>query len=77
MHDSRSGPNALPADRMTAAERLAEIGRILSAGLIRLRGRKSSSLSAPLGDSFVDFPAEKSGVGRQPRSLVGGIDAGS
>jgi hypothetical protein len=33
-------PNALDPDRMSAAERLAEIGEILAAGLIRLCARQ-------------------------------------
>ena len=32
--------NALDPNRMTAAERLAEIGEILAAGLLRLRARE-------------------------------------
>jgi len=46
---------------MSPAERLAELGRILAAGLIRLKANKSSALSADRGESSVDFPAPKSG----------------
>ena len=46
--------------RMTPAERRAELGRILAAGLIRMRAGKSSPLSADGGDSSVDFPLPKS-----------------
>jgi len=53
--------NALSPDRMTAAERLGEIARILAAGLIRLRARQSSRLSADDGDSSVDFLADRRG----------------
>ena len=46
--------------RMTPAERRAELGRILAAGLIRMRAGKSSSLSADGGDSSVDLLLPKS-----------------
>lgn len=49
-------PNLMPFE-----ERLAELGRILAAGLIRLRANKSSLLSADQGESSVDFSAPKSG----------------
>jgi hypothetical protein len=51
--------NALDPNRMTPAERLAEIGDLLAAALIRLRARKSSSLSANLGESSVDFSPDQ------------------
>ena len=35
--------NALDPNRMTAAERLAEIGEILAAGLLRLRAREAAA----------------------------------
>lgn len=53
--------NPLAPNRMTPAERLAELGRILAAGLIRMRVRKSSPLSADSGESSVDLPPPKSG----------------
>jgi hypothetical protein len=46
---------------MTAAERLDEIADILAAGLIRLRARKSSSLSRHRGESSLDFSPDQSG----------------
>ena len=52
---------ALHPDRMTAAERLDEVADILAAGLIRLLARKSSPLSAELGESCLDFTAPQSG----------------
>lgn len=55
MHASLAGPNAIAPERMTPEERVAEIGRILALGLIRLHTDKSSSLSAGLGDSCLDF----------------------
>jgi hypothetical protein len=62
MHDCLSGPNALAADRMTAEERLAEIGRLLAAGILRHQN----------GDVQLDFSSDWSGVGREPHSQVGG-----
>jgi hypothetical protein len=47
--------NALHPDRMTPAERLAELGEILALGLMRLHARKSSRLSGDCGESSVDF----------------------
>lgn len=55
-----SGPNAVTANRMTAEERLAEVGRLLAAGILRRRN----------GDIRLDFPPDKSGVGHEPRSPV-------
>jgi hypothetical protein len=51
------------ANRMTAAERLDEIAEILAAGLIRLRARKSSRISAHHGESSLDFSPDQSGHG--------------
>ncbi len=53
--------NALHPDRMTAAERLDEVGGILAAGAVRLLARKSRPLSADCGDSSVDFIAGQRG----------------
>jgi hypothetical protein len=47
-------------DHMTAAERLAEIARILARGLVRLQAPKSSTLSADHRDSSVDFSPDRS-----------------
>jgi hypothetical protein len=46
--------NALSPDRMSAAERLDEVADILAAGLIRLKARKSSGLSADARGSCLD-----------------------
>jgi hypothetical protein len=54
-------PNALHPKRMTPAERLTELGRILAAGLIRMKAHKSSPLSADRGESTVDMSRPKSG----------------
>jgi hypothetical protein len=52
--------NPLHPDRMSAAERLDEIAEILAAGLMRLRARKSSPLSAEFGESCLDSPGTQS-----------------
>ena len=52
--------NALDARHMTAAERLEETAEILAAGLMRLKHRKSSRLSAACGESSLDCPADQS-----------------
>jgi len=39
---------------MSAAERLTEIAEILAAGLMRLKARKSTPLSAHSGESSLD-----------------------
>jgi hypothetical protein len=54
-------PNPLDPARMTPAERLAELGRLLAAGLIRLNANKSSELSADRGECSVDLEAHQSG----------------
>ena len=52
--------NALDPNLMTAAERLAEVGEILAAGLLRLRAREREAASrAP------DAPAPRHGSRRQ------------
>jgi hypothetical protein len=63
---SQASPNALPADQLTPPERIAEVGKILALGLMRLEAPKSSSLSADRGDSFVDFVPDQSGHADAP-----------
>jgi hypothetical protein len=53
--------NPLDPNRMSPAERLAELGRIFAAGLIRMKASKSSPLSADCGEGSVDFEAHQSG----------------
>ena len=55
--------NALDPDRMTAAERLAEVGEILASGLIRLLARRREQ-AARNGDVSLDFTARQSVHGR-------------
>jgi hypothetical protein len=50
--------NALDPDLMTAAERLAEVGEILAAGLLRLRAREREAGNRR--DVSLDFPATQS-----------------
>jgi hypothetical protein len=59
-------PNPLHPDRMTAEERLAEIGRILAAGFLRGRDRRPGGTSlddAATGEVSLDLPAEGSSHG--------------
>jgi hypothetical protein len=62
--------NPLRPDLMTPAERLDEIADILAAGLMRLRARKSSSLSRDPGESSLDFSPGQRGHA-QPREREG------
>ena len=62
--------NALSPDRMSTAERLDEVAEILAAGAMRLLDRKSTRLSAERGDSSVDFTANRSVYGGEPKRRV-------
>ena len=54
-----------------ARERIAEIGELLALGLVRLRARKSSSLSAATGDSWVDcLPTPSGHAGTEPETTA-------
>jgi hypothetical protein len=59
---------ALQPDQMTTEERLAELAALLATGLIRLQLRKSSPLSAHLGECSLDCAANQSGHA-DPNSL--------
>ena len=74
--DPVSGPNSIPPDRMTPEARLAEIGRIVAAGVMRRSASKSSGLSAAGGDSSVDLAVPKSGCRRRKRIRIGGPHEG-
>jgi hypothetical protein len=54
-------PNPLSPDRMTPAERRAALCGLLAQGLVRLRARQSSGISADGGDSSLHFPPDRSG----------------
>ena len=51
--------NGICPSTMTAEARIAELGRIVAAGVLRLR-EQSSSISADSGDSSLAIPASKS-----------------
>ena len=57
--------NALDPNLMTAAERLAEIGETLAAGILRLRAKTQKG--GDLRDIPLDFPAHRSRHGRNQR----------
>ena len=59
--------NALDPDRMTAEERLREVGEILAVGLLRLRARRSEAQDAVSGEVPLDFTARQSVHGRTSR----------
>jgi hypothetical protein len=58
-------PNALDPNLMTAAERLAEIGEILAAGILRLRAKTQQPDDHR--DISLDFPAHQSRHGQNQR----------
>lgn len=64
-------PTPLHPNRMSPAERLAELGRLLAAGLIRMKARQSSPLSADRAETFVDLSGPKSG--HATRNSAGGM----
>lgn len=53
--------NALDPDCMSTDERFTELAELLARGLVRLRAKQSSRLSAGRESSFVDFTAHQSG----------------
>jgi hypothetical protein len=67
--DLHCGANALSPDRMSACERLDEVAAILAFGLVRLRARQSSRLSAVSENSSLDFAACQSGGAVEPCSM--------
>ena len=64
---AEAGPNPLHPSRMTSKERLAEACDLLALGLVRLRSRQSSGLSADLGESSLHIPPGQSGHAKRPR----------
>lgn len=71
MQSSLSGPNAsLPEDLSTEA-RLSELGRIVAAGVLRMR-QQSSSISADDADSSLAIPATKSVSRPRAQARIGG-----
>jgi hypothetical protein len=57
----QTAPEAGYPAQLSATDRLAEIAEILAAGLKRLWARKSSRISADLGESSLDLPDTESG----------------
>lgn len=55
--------NPLHPDRLTSAERLAELASILAVGVIRLMTLMSSGKTEETGESSLDFGANQSGGG--------------
>jgi hypothetical protein len=55
-------PNALHPDKMTPADRRAELCGLLARGLIRLRMRDAVQLSANTRESSLHNPANQSGT---------------
>jgi hypothetical protein len=53
--------NPYPARLMSPQERRAELCRLLGVGLVRLRARQSSDLSAPAGESSLPSARHRSG----------------
>lgn len=50
----------LRADELSPKQRLSEIAEILAAGLIRMRARQSTALSADRGESSLDCATDQS-----------------
>ena len=55
------GPNPLRPELLSTNERLSDLAEILALGLMRLRARKSSQLSAETGESSLHFMPAESG----------------
>ena len=56
-----AGMRAAPKPSPESTERIAEIAEILAAGVMRLRARQSSAMSADRGDSSLDCAGHQSG----------------
>src|SRR5262245_18755177 len=59
--DARPRDSQYPAGFDDADERITEIAEILAAGLMRLWARKSSQISADLGESSLALSGQQSG----------------
>lgn len=62
--------NPLQPRHMSPKERLSEIYDLLAIGLVRLRLRQSSDLSAEEGESSLHFPPDRSGHAKPNRRRV-------
>ena len=68
---AQSHPNALAPDQMTPDARIAELGRIVAAGVLRMR-EQSSSISADRGDSSLAILPAKSVIRPRAQARIGG-----
>ena len=64
--------NALDPDRMTADERLREVGEILALGLLRLRARRAAE-AGNRSESSLDLSGRQSVHDRRRRSKAKAI----
>ncbi len=72
MEEQIVGPDPFPVDRMDAEERLSDLGRILAAGIRRMRGAEPET-----GEQEPDMPryvevVGKSRRGQRTRIRIGG-----
>ena len=65
------GANGICPSTMNADARLAELGRILAAGVVRMTD-KSSAISAGIGDSSLAISASKSVSRPRAKARIGG-----
>ena len=68
---AQSHPNALAPDQMTPDARIAELGRIVAAGVLRMH-EQSSSISAETSDSSLAIPPTKSASRPREKARNGG-----
>lgn len=68
---AQSHPNAVAPDQMTPDARIAELGRIVAAGVLRMR-EQSSSISAAGGDSSLAISPARSVSRPRARAPIGG-----
>ncbi|AXS40177.1 hypothetical protein D1F64_09020 [Breoghania sp. L-A4] len=52
-------PNPLPPDQLPAAERRAELCRLLALGLVRLRMRDGGEVSDDTGERCLHYPPDQ------------------
>lgn len=71
MQSSLSGPNASPPEDLSTEARLSELGRIVAAGVLRMR-QQSSSISAYDADSSLAISATKSVSRPRAQTRIGG-----
>ena len=76
MEEQIVGPDPHPVDRMNTEERLADLGRILAAGIRRMRGpdieiAPESDVSAAESPRYVEVVG-KSRRGRRTKIRIGG-----